>query len=390
MKKEGTEETAPDFTARLADFLKVEIGKISHLFEKNYLAWNWEEYKYLLRFDKEIFHIERGTVLYDKAGTFETVLGFPKIRRAMVLYPTLEKQFCGLKKVAVEEKMNGYNVRVARINGDILAITRSGYICPYTTERAKVKLNLQFFEDFPHLVLYGEMVGPDNPYVPKEIYNIESVEFYIFDIREKNTGKPLPIERRRKLLEKYGFLQVRTFGEIPLETAPEKIAAIVRELGKNGHEGVVIKDPEMILPPVKYTSSQSNCSDLRHAFRFYNESARDYMLSRIVREGFQTVEWAENEAEFKNRCLQLGESILFPLRETVRSIKEGQRLYEEVRIRVKTLKTAAAFEDFLKRLGIDAVFGVPLPVGDEYIITVKKAKKSTNDKTRAVWEGELW
>ena len=88
----------------------------------------------------------------------------------VVLDPTLKKHFNGLSKLAVEEKMNGYNVRVAQVNGEILAITRSGYICPYTTERANVKLNLEFFEAFPELVLYGEMVGPDNPYVPKS-YN---------------------------------------------------------------------------------------------------------------------------------------------------------------------------------------------------------------------------
>ncbi|MCQ1536773.1 RNA ligase [Methanosarcina sp. KYL-1] len=390
MKREGNEEVDQDFAAKLAAHLGFEEEKVNHLFEKKYLAWNWGEHEHLLRFDKEISHIERGTVLYEKDGAFEMVLGFPKIRRAMVLYPTLEKQFSGLKTVAVEEKMNGYNVRVARINGDILAVTRSGYICPYTTERAKVKLNLSFFDDFPELVLYGEMVGPDNPYVPKEIYNIESVEFYIFDIREKNTGNPLSTARRREILEKYGFFQVRSFGEIPLETAPEEIAKIVRELGKIEHEGVVIKDPEMVLPPVKYTSSRSNCSDLRHAFKFYNESGRDYMLSRIVREGFQAVEWEESEADFKKRCMQLGESILAPLRESVRSVKEGQRLYDEVRIRVKTLKTAADFEDYLKRLGVDAIFEPPLPAGDEYLIMVRKVNKSTNDKTQAIWEGELW
>ena len=193
-----------------------------------------------------------------------------------------------------------------------------------------MKLNLKFFDDFPELVLYGEMVGPDNPYVPKSIYDIDSVEFYIFDVREKNTGKPLTTARRREMMEKYGFLQVKSFGEIPLEIAPEEIADIIRKLGKIEHEGVVIKDPEMNLTPLKYTSSQSNCSDLRHAFKFYNEAGRDYMLSRIVREGFQTVEWNEDETEFKKRCMQLGESILNPLRESVRSVKNGQRLYEEV------------------------------------------------------------
>lgn len=390
MSKEGNEETDPEFVARLANYLGFDKERVQHLFEKNYLARNWGKYEHLLRFDKEISRIEHGTVLYEKGDAFEFIMGFPKIRRAMVLYPTLKKRFNGLSKLAVEEKMNGYNVRVAQVNGEILAITRSGYICPYTTERANVKLNLNFFDDFPGLVLYGEMVGPDNPYVPKAIYDIDSVEFYIFDIREKNTGKPLPTARRREMMEKYGFLQVKSFGEIPLETAPEEIADIVRKLGKIEHEGVVIKDPEMTLPPLKYTSSQSNCSDLKHAFKFYNEAGRDYMLSRIVREGFQTVEWNEDETEFKKRCMQLGESILNPLRESIRSVKNGQRLYEEVRIRVRDLKTASDFNDYLKRLGVDAVFEEPYPVGDEYMITVRKLNKSTNDKTQAIWEGEVW
>ena len=390
MNKEENGEIAPDFVTRLADLLGFEEERVHHLFEKKYLTRNWGKHDHMLRFDKEISHIEHGTVLYEKGNSFEIIMGFPKIRRAMVLYPTLKKHFNGLSKLAVEEKMNGYNVRVTQVNGEILAITRSGYICPYTTERANVKLNLKFFDDFPELVLYGEMVGPDNPYVPKTIYDIESVEFYIFDIREKNTGNPLPTAKRREMMEKYGFLQVRSFGEIPLETASEEIADIIRELGKTENEGVVIKDPEMTLSPLKYTTSQSNCSDLRHAFKFYNEAGRDYMLSRIVREGFQTVEWDENEAEFKKRCTQLGESILGPLKESIRNVKDGERLYEEVRIRVRDPKTATEFENYLKRLGVDAIFEAPQPTGNEYLINIKKVNKSTNDKTQAVWEGELW
>ncbi|AKB26733.1 RNA ligase, family [Methanosarcina siciliae C2J] len=390
MHKEENGEIDPDFINRLAGFLGFEEERVRHLFEKKYLARNWGKHEHMLRFDKEISHIEHGTVLYEKGSSFEIIMGFPKIRRAMVLDPTLKKHFNGLSKLTVEEKMNGYNVRVAQVDGEILAITRSGYICPYTTERANAKLNLEFFDAFPELVLYGEMVGPDNPYVPKTIYDVESVEFFIFDIREKNTGKPLPTAKRRETMEKYGFFQVRSFGEIPLETAPEEIANIIRELGKTEHEGVVIKDPEMVLPSLKYTSSQSNCSDLRHAFKFYNEAGRDYMLSRIVREGFQTVEWDEDETEFKKRCIQLGESILNPLRESIRSVKDGERLYEEVRIRVRDLKTATEFENYLKRLGVDTIFEAPQPAGNEYLVNIKKINKSTNDKTQAIWEGELW
>ncbi|MGB9928952.1 MAG: RNA ligase [Methanosarcina sp.] len=390
MSKEGNEKLNPEFISRLANYLGFDKDKLQHLFEKNYLARNWGKYEHLLRFDKEISRIERGTVLYEQNNSFEIITGFPKIRRAMILDPTIKKHFNGLEKVFVEEKMNGYNVRIAKIKGEILAITRSGYICPYTTEKAKEKLNLKFFEDFPELVLYGEMIGPENPYIPKYIYGVESVEFYIFDARKKNTGEPLPITERREILQKYGFFQVKSFGEIPVETALEKITEIIKKLGEEEHEGVVIKDPEMILPSLKYTSSQSNCSDLRHAFKFYNEAGREYMLSRIVREGFQTVEWRENKADFEKRCMQLGGSILDSLRGSIETVKKGQRLYEEARIRVKNLETVAEFEEYLKRLGIDAIFEEPQLIGDEYLIVIRKMNKSTNDKTQAILNGELW
>lgn len=384
------DEIDPAFIVKLTDFLGFDKEKVQHIIEKSYLARNWGKYAYLLRFDKEISHIERGTVLYERDSSFEMINGFPKIRRAMVLDPTLKKHFIGLQKVAVEEKMNGYNVRIATIKNDILAITRSGYVCPYTTHKAKEKLNLKFFDDFPELVLYAEMVGPDNPYISKNIYNVKSVEFCVFDVREKNNGRPLSITKKQEILEKYGFFQTKFFGEIPLETAPEEIGKIVRELGEKEHEGVVIKDPEMILSPLKYTSSQSNCADLRHAFKFYNEAGRDYMLSRIVREGFQTVEWDESEAEFEKRCKQLGKSILSPLRESIKSVAEGHRLYDEARIRVRDLQVVTDFQEYLNRLGIDTIFEEPHFVGGEYLITIKKLNKSTTDKTQAIWQGELW
>ena len=88
--------------------------------------------------------------------------------------------------------------------------------------------------------------------------------------------------------------------------------------------------------------------------------------------------------------MQLGESILNPLRESIRNVKDGQRLYEEARIRVKDLKIAADFEDYLKRLGVDAFFEEPQAVGEEYLITIRKLNKSTSDKTQAIWQGELW
>lgn len=373
-----------------ASFLGISAQRMQELMERRVLVPNWNEYQHLFRFEHKALHIDIGSVLVQKDDSFSLVLGFPKIKRAMLLGPAIKYNFGNIAKVAVEEKMNGYNVRVISLDGKLVALTRSGHVCPYSSEKANTLLDHSFFTENPQLVLYGEMVGPDNPYVPKKIYGIESLEFFVFDIRHKDTGSPLPLHERRSLAEKYGFRQVRFFGEFTVQEAPDMITNIIREIGKIGHEGVVIKDPKMVLQPIKYTASQSNCSDLRHAMKVYNESGRDFIFSRIVREGFQSVEWNESEEEFKKRCLQLGESILRPMKESIIKVRDGERVAEEFTIRVKDKATISRFEEYMRRLGMDIIFSEPKIVGNEYLVRITKVNKSTSDKTLAMWEGQLW
>ncbi|MCR3882855.1 MAG: RNA ligase, partial [Methanothrix sp.] len=82
-----------------------------------------------------------------------------------MLSPAIKRHFPD--GVLVEEKMNGHNVRVVMVGGRVIALTRGGFICPYSTEVAKDQINPRIFEDHPDIVLCGEMVGPKNPYVPK-------------------------------------------------------------------------------------------------------------------------------------------------------------------------------------------------------------------------------
>ncbi|WP_305063704.1 RNA ligase [Methanococcoides sp.] len=317
-------------------------------------------------------------------------MGFPKIHRAMLLKPTIEAHFSDVETVCAEEKMNGFNVRIVTVDGKIIVITRGGYVCPYSTERAQKFLDIDFFEEHPELVLHGEMVGPDNPYIPKKIYNVESLELFVFDIRHKHTGIPLPLYERRQLAEEYGFTQVRLFGEFPKEEAPLRISEIIRELGKIEHEGVVIKDPMMEIAPLKYTCSQSNCADLKHAFKFYNDVGRDYLFSRVVREGFQAVEWEETSDDIDKRCLQLGRSILYPMIDSIINIGNGVRIADEVQMKVSSLETVSKFKEYLRRQGMEAIFSEPEVAGDEFIVKIKKLNKSTNDKTLSMWKGETW
>ncbi|MDD5616778.1 MAG: RNA ligase [Candidatus Methanoperedens sp.] len=342
----------------------------------------------LFRFDKPISGIEAGTCIFIKP--FDVVRGFPKIPRALILHPGIASHFPTCEKVAVEEKMNGYNVRVALIDDEIAGLTRGGFVCPYTTEKARELVGCDFFLQHPDLVLCGEMVGPDSPYVPKSIYDIESLEFFVFDIREKLTGKPMPVKTRRRLVDEYGLRSVRLFGEYDVEKAHTEIAGIIRGFGMSLNEGVVIKDPEMLLSPVKYTSSMSNCADLRYAFEFYNDYGRDFFFPRVCREAFQAVEWNETEDKLEERCRMLGQSILMPMIKTIRKKKDGGRITETVQIRVRNLNTAREFEEHLRLLGVDAIFEEPEKTGDGYLVRIHKKYHSTSDKTESILRGELW
>jgi putative ATP-dependent DNA ligase len=340
------------------------------------------------RFDKPVSSVEGGTCAF--LEPMEVVRGFPKISRTLMLYPALIRHFSSCGKVAVEEKMNGYNVRIALIRDEIVAITRGGFICPYTTEKANDMINLSFFSDHPGLVLCGEMVGPDSPYVPKTFYDIESLDFFVFDVREKNSGNPMPVNKRRRLMDEYGINSVRLFGEFDVGEAHTAITEIIKSFGDTLREGVVVKDPAMLFPAVKYTSSLSNCQDLRYAFEFYNDFGRDFFFGRVCREAFQSIEWDEDEESTMKRCLNLGESILLPMILTIKKKKAGERIAENVQIRVKNLAIVSEFEEYLRLLGIDAVFETPEKIGDEYLVRIKKSHQSTNDKTETILGGQMW
>ncbi len=44
----------------------------------------------------------------------------------------------------------------------------------------------------------------------------------------------------------------------------------------------------------------------------------------------------------------------------------------------------------MKRMGIDAKFEAPQYVNGQYLIVIKKLNKSTNDRTKAILNGQLW
>ena len=370
----------------VAEALRIEKWRLKGAMErKNAFLIDDFSPPYIL-FRKELRHVEKGTSVF-LGDSIEVIRGFPRIRRAFYLEPMLQKHF--KDNVVIEEKMNGYNVRAALVDGKFVAITRGGFVCPYTTSKLEEDENLlKFLKYNQELVVCGEVVGMENPYVAHEYLEAERFGFFCFDLRYKSTNKALPIEERNSLLEKYQLKSVRLLGTYR-KGEIDSIFEIVRELGREGREGVVIKDPEMKLSPVKYTPSETNTSDLAYAFRYPYEYGRDFFFSRIIREGYQAAEWEEGEEELEARAMRLGESILFPMVRSIRKVMDGDVLTEDFRVRVNSEEKIKALLIFLRRQGINFILedsGIDL---DEHIYLIKRLRNSTTDKIKSYLSGRF-
>lgn len=333
-------------------------------------------------FLKKMGWVEEGTVVFLGENP-QVIRGYPKIKRALFLSSAIKRHF--KNNVAVEEKMNGYNVRVFSIDNKIVTLTRGGFICPYTASRIKkIESVVKFAKKERDLVLCGEVVGIENPYVVHCYEEACNFGYFVFDVRYKGSNTPLSIKDKMEILDEYGVPRVNFFGIFPKEEAVKKTFEILREMEIKGREGVVLKDPEMKISPIKYTPSLTNISDLKYAFRFPYDFGRDFFFSRVIREGFQAVEMEENEEELRERARRIGESILFPMVDTIKKIKEGNAVTDDYRVRVNTEKELKELFAYLQRQGVRCTLGKKIKQNSEIIVEIKKIKSNSNDKIRFI------
>jgi putative ATP-dependent DNA ligase len=317
--------------------------------------------------------IERGTVVFDEV----VVRGFPSIPRALVLETGVQAHFDG--PVTIEEKLNGYNVRVARVDGDVLAFTRSGFICPYTTDKIRALLDADaFFDDHPELLLCGELLGPENPYTAHDYPDVEEATFRVFDLRHRETGAPVDVETRRERCRQYGLDQVPDYGVHDPGGAVVAAREAIDDLDERGREGVVLKSTDG-RRQLKYTTSAIHRSDLSYAFSLPFDYGRDFLFARIIREAFQAVEFEESPAKARERARKLGEALLLPAVGTIRAVQTGETVGEEHVVRGDPDTIAELLGQF-RGLGIDLVIERDETVDGERVVEFTKVSHSTRDK----------
>jgi putative ATP-dependent DNA ligase len=330
--------------------------------------------------------VERGTAIIDGA----VVRGFPSIPRTLVLDPGIPEFFDG--PVTIEEKLNGYNVRIAYVDsgGDdedgLLAFTRSGYICPYTTEQVRALLDpAGFFDDHRELMLCGELVGPENPYTAHDYREVDSAALYVFDVRHRESGEPLPIDERRALCRAYGFDQVRTFGTHDPGAAVHAARDAIDDLDASEREGIVLKSQDGTRM-LKYTTSSIHRQDLEHAFALPFDYGRDFMFPRILREIFQAVEFEDSDEQLRERAHKLGEAILLPAVEAVRDVQAGETVGESHTVRGDPAVIEALLSYF-RDMGLGLDIERDERVDGERVVRFVKISEATRDKTEYYLEG---
>lgn len=117
-----------------------------------------------------------------------------------------------------------YNVRIVEMGNNLYAVTRRGFMCPYTTEKARKKVNLDFFKDNKQLMFCCEAVGEESPFVPKTVYGNKELELYTFDIRNRRTNTALSIDQKLELAEEYDLKIAPVFGRVDKSQAHEKVS----------------------------------------------------------------------------------------------------------------------------------------------------------------------
>ena len=377
--------TLPHFIEKeLPKLVDVEPQRLKNSFRRGNLKFYDSQGINAIQFRKKVGEIESGTMIC-LGDEIDIIRGFPKIRRTLMLSPTLKQHFT--KDVAVEEKMNGYNVRIALVNNRIVAFTRGGYICPYTTRKAPQIMDMaDFFKENPQLVICGEMIGTENPYVTHHYPEVGSLGFRIFDLREKTSNKPMNVLDKRGTLERYDLPSVRLFGIYDVDEVPSQVENIVKDLNKTEREGVVMKDPEMQLSPLKYTSSRAHAEELEYAFSYPFDFGRQFFFSRVIREGFQAYETGESCEELKKRAQRIGESILYPMLATIKNVSKDEVAGEDLTIYVDSYEEAAEFVRHLRDLGVVAT------VHDfqDGKAVIRRIHQSTTDKINNYLRGGLY
>jgi len=314
-------------------------------------AFTYRELKYVV-LRRDLGRYYEGTLIIKTHHGYRVIPGYPHIRRAVILSKALPRHF--IDNIVVEEKMNGYNVRVFMLDNEVYAATKGGYICPFTTHKIRWIYGDRLVRLLGELgdtsVVAGEAVGLGNPYTRYYYPEAGEWDFFVFDIYVN--ASPIPVEKRVELVEYYGLKNVRRLGFVNKNDS-ETVLNIIDRLDREKREGVVMKDPFNRVPPLKYTTSYTNIDDISVGMKAPFDEGRHFIFPRLIRELFSYYERGYGQTEIKEKAIKLGEALLLPAIESIYKFKEEGGVGEEFELVFKDYVYVEEFIEYMFRLGVD-------------------------------------
>ncbi|KAB2834375.1 MAG: RNA ligase [Candidatus Brocadia sp.] len=294
------------------------------------------------RITKKIGTLVKGTVVTEEGIIF----GFPSIARILHLENGIRNAYT--HPFYVEEKVDGYNVRVVRIQGRILVFSRGAYVCPFSTDRIADFLEIEkIFNDIPGLIVCGEFAGPDNPYnIEHPPYVKEDVGFFAFDLMMINQSRNIPIDERYKIFDLYRMPTAKRFGQFSVSDV-SGLRKIVKELDEAGCEGVVMKPTHPAEKILKYVTLGSCLRDINVTAPLMTEMASEFFTHRIIRAAMFIHE--QMQVLQPEVFSQLGKVLLRPIYENIAKAARNEVVDEKFLLRFREERNIQRMIEHLRK-----------------------------------------
>ena len=268
-------------------------------------------------------HYERGTVFIGD----RTIFGYPHIRRIFVIKEGIKRNIKS-KFVYLEEKIDGFNLRIANIDSKVYAFSRGGHLDYFSTEKTRHNREiLSFLSDNPEYVLCAEMVGNTPHTKPTKKFD---TKLFVFDIMRED-GSLLPCEEKYELLDNYKINQVPRLGKVASSDI-KKISSIVILVHKQNAEGIVIRGT--LGETVKHVNANSDIADISECSLRYFDMPSGFFHQRIMRAAFFANEFGLNKVELSKK---LGNAFLNSLTPSIKKAKNAKSSFEEFEILISSL-----------------------------------------------------
>ncbi len=325
----------------------------------------------------------RGTVILPSG---REVPGYPRIGRILALEAGLAAHFDG--PVWAEEKVDGYNVRIVCEQGRLLALTRGGFVCPFTSHRLEDLLPAAVFEDHPDLVLCAELAGPESPYHRGPVPGVErDVALFVFDVLGPD-GRLWDTPEVEALSRAYGLPRAACFGRFGLDQV-QALHELAQRLDAEGREGLVFKQAGAPGRRVKYATAASSIHQIGIKSPELLELPADFFVERILRLAlFED----EHGRPLRRHAAALGEAMLGGLEQALADFRRCGRVAFTYRCRVRApavadallahLEQTSGHQVRIRRVGLERQ-------GDEWLLTFERIPSHINGLLHELLGGTL-